>query len=151
VDGDRGCATPAEDLHAVVANGTVDVPGELIEFYRHIAEVSLPDLDNGYFIHSAFRVGRGLPGRAGGDVIEVAHEFVHVPVMQIGSDGGGGLYVLERRSSGRVLYLPVGELRDGVYTGDPVTPPRMAASKLEDLLTSWEGRMREIVAQMPST
>jgi hypothetical protein len=58
--------TPAEDLQALVANGTVDVPGELIEFYRHIAEVSLPDLDNGYFIHSA---NRSKYRRLAGEVI----------------------------------------------------------------------------------
>jgi hypothetical protein len=143
--------TSPDDLQALVANGAVDVPDELIGFYRHIAAVSLPDLDNGYFIHSAAHVSQGLAGRVGSDVIQVAHESFHVPVVQIGSDGGGGLYVLERGSGGRVLYLPVGELRDGVYTGNRAPPPRMAASKLDDLLTGWEGRMREIVAEMAST
>jgi hypothetical protein len=61
-----------------------------------------------------------------------------------------GLYALQRGQDGRVLYLPVGELRDGVYTGNPVTPPRLAASKLDDLLLGWEGRMRHIVAEMTS-
>src|SRR4030088_1431479 len=58
---------PPEELRRLVDNGTVEVHPDLVDFYRAVGAVWLPDLDNGYYIHSATRVANGIDG----DAVEV--------------------------------------------------------------------------------
>jgi hypothetical protein len=134
---------PPDQLRRLVGNGSVEVHADLVAFYREVGAVWLPDLDNGYFIHSAIRVADGLAG----DALEVVDGSGRIPVLSIGGDGGGGTYAMER-ASGRILFLPTGEMRDGVYIGHRSEPPRVEAADLERLMRAWEDRLREVVVEM---
>ena len=78
--------TPADE--ATQAEATPP-PGPLLSFYSTIDSVSLPDIGNGYFIHSP------------STVIEHLAEYGHAtltnndePGVVFGSDGGGHLFAL---------------------------------------------------------
>jgi hypothetical protein len=83
---------------------------DLLIFYENIGEVSLPDVGNGYFIHSPRLVlehaQAGEPRRIGPPV--------DVDVLAFASDGGGALYTLPAAAAGPVFRLRDYVLRDGV-------------------------------------
>jgi hypothetical protein len=83
---------------------------DLIDFYRWIGQVSLPDVGNGYFIHPADLVARqaadGEPRRIG-----PPHEL---DVLAFGSDGGGALYAVPAAKPGPVYRLRECSLKDGI-------------------------------------
>lgn len=72
-------------LQAIVPRPAAD----LIDFYRWIGQVSLPDVGNGYFIHPADLVARQA---AGGEPCRIGppHEL---DVLVFGSNGGGALTI----------------------------------------------------------
>ncbi|MCP2329535.1 hypothetical protein HDA40_008042 [Hamadaea flava] len=103
-------------------------PPALADFYAEVGEVSLPDVNNGYFIHPADRLpvaaDWGLPTRVDvGSIGEVA---------TFGSDGGGGFFCLARHR-GVIFHLPPGRVDDGVYTGG-LGDPRLIADDFEGFL-----------------
>jgi hypothetical protein len=102
------------------------VPEALRPLYAVCGGASMPDVWNGYFIHSADKLAlnkqRGLPTRiAGTPPIEIA---------VFGSDGGGGSYVLGL-ADGAVHYLPSwgGFVENNIYIGDDkIGTPRISNS-----------------------
>ncbi|WP_406447918.1 hypothetical protein OG782_03535 [Streptomyces sp. NBC_00876] len=70
------------------------IPSDLTTMYWVIGEVSLPDVDNGYFVHPASTVAGHF--REYGAVRIDGEE----PALVFGSDGGGHLFALA--GSGRV-------------------------------------------------
>ncbi|MGW0859416.1 hypothetical protein [Streptomyces sp. NPDC002690] len=66
--------------------------GDLLTFYESFGAVALPDVGNGYFIHSARELLRRLSEE--GAVFMPEADDPHGLV--IGSDGGGGLFVADR-------------------------------------------------------
>jgi hypothetical protein len=93
-------AVPQAGRHAVQALSSLGVPQDLLRFYAQVERVSLPDLDNGLFIHPADDVADGLTGNqptqvAGG---------INGHIVVFGSDGGGGLIVMAV-PDGRILML----------------------------------------------
>jgi len=116
-------------------------PPALAEFYAEVGEVSLPDINNGYFIHPADRLlvaaDWGLPVRV--DVGEIGD------VATFGSDGGGGFFCASRRS-GVIYHLPPGELVDGVYSGG-LGGTRVVGENLESFLRRLLVVIREFVTQ----
>ena len=93
-------------LQAIVPRPAAD----LIDFYRCIGQVSLPDVGNGYFIHPADLVARqaadGEPRRIG-----PPHEL---DVLVFGSDGGGALYAVPAAKPGPVYQLRECSIKDGI-------------------------------------
>lgn len=79
-------------------------------FYENIGEVSLPDIGNGYFIHSPRLV---LEHARDGGVRRIGPPF-DVGVLAFASDGGGALYVLPAAEAGPVYRLRDCALLDGV-------------------------------------
>jgi len=75
-------------LQAIVPRPAAD----LIDFYRCIGQVSLPDVGNGYFI--------GPP-----------HEL---DVLVFGSDGGGALYAVPAAKPGPVYRLRECRIKNGI-------------------------------------
>ncbi|WP_441248165.1 hypothetical protein [Kitasatospora sp. McL0602] len=73
---------------AAQLEGTTEIPPALIVFYTTIAELRLPDVDHGYFIHSPVHVLNDLA--AYGPV----HVTEHATGIVFGSDGGGILFAL---------------------------------------------------------
>ncbi len=78
------------------------IPQELLGFYAVVEEISLPDLNNGYFVHGPelvlAAVGGELPTRVRGAVVD--------DVVVFGSDGGGALFALS--GSGCGVYRMTG-------------------------------------------
>jgi len=93
-------------LQAIVPRPAAD----LIDFYRCIGQVSLPDIGNGYFIHPADLVARQAadaePRRIG-----PPHEL---DVLVFGSDGGGALYAVPAAKPGPVYRLRECSIKDGI-------------------------------------
>ncbi|MEV6963895.1 hypothetical protein AB0M47_02190 [Hamadaea sp. NPDC051192] len=101
--------------------------------------MSLPDINNGYFIRPADRLpvaaDWGLPTRV--DVESIGE------VATFGSDGGGGFFCLARHR-GVIYHLPAGRVDVGVYTGG-LGDPRMIADDFEAFLTRILVVIREFV------
>jgi hypothetical protein len=83
----------------------------LIHLYRTIGEVSLPDLENGVFIHPAEAVIVGL----GGEQPTEAVGSLEGRIVVFGSDGGGALISITE--DGKVYKLKDGGWVGGTYTG----------------------------------
>jgi len=99
-------------LQAIVPRPAAD----LIDFYRCIGQVSLPDIGNGYFIHPADLVARpaadGQPRRIG-----PPHEL---DVLVFGSDGGGALYAVPAAKPGPVYRLRECTIKDGIASASDI-------------------------------
>ena len=93
-------------LQAIVPRPAAD----LIDFYRCIGQVSLPDVGSGYFIHPADLVARqataGEPRRIG-----PPHEL---DVLVFGNDGGGALYAVPAAKPGPVYRLRECSIKGGI-------------------------------------
>lgn len=83
---------------------------DLLVFYENIGEVSLPDVGNGYFIHSPRLV---IEHARDGGLRRIGPPF-DVGVLAFASDGGGALYVLPAAEAGPVYRLRDCALLDGV-------------------------------------
>ncbi|MFF3920718.1 hypothetical protein ACFYZB_46505 [Streptomyces sp. NPDC001852] len=103
-------ATPEIGRLAVAALSAQGVTGDLLDFYTQIEEVSLPDLGNGIFIHSAESVAGGISGNQPTEVVGALNERITV----FGSDGGGALIALAA-SNGRILKLHGGAWAGSQY------------------------------------
>ena len=99
-------------LQAIVPRPAAD----LIDFYRCIGQVSLPDIGNGYFIHPADLVARqaadAQPRRIG-----PPHEL---DVLVFGSDGGGALYAVPAAKPGPVYRLRECSIKDGIASAGAI-------------------------------
>jgi hypothetical protein len=99
-------------LQAIVPRPAAD----LIDFYRCIGQVSLPDVGNGYFIHPADLVARqaadGEPRRIG-----PPHEL---DILVFGSDGGGALYAVPAAKPGPVYRLRECSIKDGIASAGDI-------------------------------
>jgi len=105
-DRERGAA-------AVQALASAGAPRDLLDFYSWVEEVSLPDVGNGIFVHSAQAV---IDGVANGQPTEVVGA-VEDTTMVFGSDGGGGLFALNQAGD-RVYRLSGGALIGSTYDVD---------------------------------
>ncbi|MFI6304944.1 hypothetical protein ACIBCH_23980 [Amycolatopsis thailandensis] len=114
-------------------------PAELLDFFVHVREVSLPDLGNGVFVHSARHVLTGLLGALPTRLVGVAEERITV----LGSDGGGSLFALSA-GGGQVYRLRGGAFLDGAYeAGHQGTT--VVANDLREFL---DGILRELERQV---
>jgi hypothetical protein len=103
-------ATPQAGQEAVQTLSGYEVPAELLQFFARVESVSLPDLDNGIYIHTADSVADGLAGNQPTEVVGALNERVVV----FGSDGGGGLVAMTI-PNGSVLMLRNGALMGPRY------------------------------------
>ncbi|MGI5350632.1 hypothetical protein ACQEU8_21005 [Streptomyces sp. CA-250714] len=75
-----------------------DIPAALVTFYTTVCELSLPDIDHGYFIHSPAQVRDGIKQYGLARVAE--RDAERDTAVVFGSDGGGILFALDH--TGRV-------------------------------------------------
>ncbi|MEU0880188.1 hypothetical protein ABZ345_16430 [Lentzea sp. NPDC005914] len=121
--------TPATEP---VPDGVDDLPAPLAEFYRHVAEVSLPDLQNGYFISNARHT---VGGRDGRQIVRVEGALTS-DLVTFGADGGGTHFALGLPDGAPVYQLPPGAVdRRGVYD-DWDSRVRVVAASLPEFLTA---------------
>ncbi|MFK4066751.1 hypothetical protein [Streptomyces sp. NPDC029674] len=94
--GDNEVFLADEESRAAAARlkEVMDMPRGLTSLYAVIAELSLPDIDHGYFVHT--------PAQILDDIDQYGHVRVtaHATGVVFGSDGGGILFALD--SDGRV-------------------------------------------------
>ena len=94
----------------------------LLMFYTYCDGIRLPDVHNGYFIHSIHQVLRGLEA---GEPTRLATNPTEMAVV-FGSDGGGGRFVMRIKEPGEVLYLPLGTVHNAIFD-DKRTPTTILA------------------------
>jgi hypothetical protein len=121
-----GGPSGAAQLQAALEAGTV--PAELLEFYRHVSRVDLPDVHNGFFVHPLSQV---LDNEKTGTPVR-APALTASGIVVFGSDGGGALFAIDATGS-PVYLLPTGAVREGTYEGR-FDPPRVVAASLPEFL-----------------
>jgi hypothetical protein len=119
---------PSGDDVLSTAQRAGTVPEELLEFYRQVSAVELPDVHIGFFIH---RLSQVLDNERNGTPVS-APTLTDSGIVVFGSDGGGALFALEVSGS-PVYLLPTGAVRDGVYVGG-LESPRIVAEDLPEFL-----------------
>lgn len=125
-------APPTDGAAALLAEAGLSGIEGLVELYSACDGVSMPDVHNGYFIHPLRRpLNVGDPNSEPRAVLAGDE----IPVLLIGSTGGGDLFVVERQS-GRVLVLPPGLINDGRYEGRRIRVVADTIIKFLDILIS---------------
>jgi hypothetical protein len=110
---------------AMALAGRTSVPSAVIAFFDSVAEVSLPDVWNGYFLGPAESVVAAHMAQeprwvhTGSDVVEV---------LVVGSDGGGALYCVSAAEPAPVFRLVEPSIVDGIATAPSVGMVRQVAS-----------------------
>jgi hypothetical protein len=104
---------------------------DLLALYRNVGEVSLPDVGNGYFIHSPRLV---IQQKQNGEPRRIGPPF-DVDVLAFASDGGGALYALPAAAAGPVYRLRDCAIRDGVADA---RGGRIVAKDLQEFLQRLE-------------
>ncbi|MGW3044391.1 hypothetical protein ACWC9T_31085 [Kitasatospora sp. NPDC001159] len=100
-------ATSGAESEGRVSLVAAGISGDLLSFYEQVERLSLPDLDSGFFIHSAVEAVNGdQPTILAGDVSD--------SIVVFGSDGGGGLFALGA-AQGNVYRLSGGSLIGDTY------------------------------------
>jgi hypothetical protein len=134
--GDNYVGGPADDDLVAAARAHGSIPDVLIEFYRHIGEVSLPDVHNAYFFDPLRMVldseKNGVPVRAPG--------LTDQAIVVFGGEGDGTMFALDERGA-PVYLLPPGEVYDCTYLGgleDPTVVTNTFAEFLQWILSEAE-------------
>jgi hypothetical protein len=112
--GDNRILSPLKDDS--ILKELLDVTGmttnsDLADFYTRCNGLSMPDIQNGYFIHPIERVLAGFKGR---DPNKAAIDGNISPILIFGSDGGGGLMALRLPNAG-IYHLSVGTVRNRIF------------------------------------
>ncbi|MFC3895452.1 hypothetical protein ACFOWZ_28565 [Lentzea rhizosphaerae] len=111
--------------------GAEDLPTPLVEFFRHVEEVSLPDLHTGVFITGARHT---VSGRDGRQPVRIDGPEA-VDVVTFAADGGGTLFALGLPDGAPVYRLPPSALdRAGVYDNHD-SRAQVVAATLPEFLT----------------
>ncbi|MEH1169684.1 hypothetical protein V6V47_30330 [Micromonospora sp. CPCC 205539] len=108
------------------------LPGDLLEWYGQVREVSLPDIGNRYFIHE--------PGLVAHRQVTMVRGSFTADVVVFASDGGGTLFAVGAVTGSPVYRLPAGEIVAGIYRSDD---PRFGV--VAENLTGFLDRLRDAV------
>ncbi|MET7356830.1 hypothetical protein ABZS76_00135 [Streptomyces sp. NPDC005562] len=125
-------------------SGVEGVPQDLVNFYRQVGEVSLPDLESGFFIQPVDRTLSGIRGDLPTRITGGRDDSVVV----FGSDGGGALYALSSADGSTVYRLPPARVEGSVYTEGPL-PCEVVATTLADHLTTLERELKSHLDPTP--
>ncbi|MGC5288190.1 hypothetical protein [Micromonospora sp. DT231] len=90
------------------------IPADLVDLYATVGAVDLPDIGNGFFLHSAFDVAHAHESR---DLWHVGGRH-DADVVVFASDGGGSQYALATPAGSPVYRLPPDLVLDGIYTSE---------------------------------
>ncbi|GII27570.1 hypothetical protein [Planotetraspora mira] len=112
-----------EELRVLSQQLGAPLPSDISAFFSAIAEVSLPDLWNGYFIelHSSQ------------DPRFIRHGATIQEVMIVASNGGGVLYAAPLPDGRPILALPNSAIQNGIYDAD-VTGFGPVAANLDEFM-----------------
>jgi hypothetical protein len=118
------------------------LPESLGKLYTHFAELSLPDVHVGYFVHPLAKTLAGLDGSLPTEVRGIET----FSIVTFGSDGGGSLFAVKSPEGAPVYLLPPGEVRDGVYI-DNESRARVVASTVPEFLKRLGGMIESYLIQ----
>ncbi|MGC5378090.1 hypothetical protein ACPXB1_06380 [Micromonospora sp. DT68] len=91
-----------------------DLPPDLVDLYAAIGAVDLPDIGNGFFLHTASDVAYAHKSR---DLWHVGGRH-DADIVVFASDGGGTQYGLAMPAGSPVYRLPPDALLNGAYTSE---------------------------------
>jgi hypothetical protein len=99
---------------ALIAAARPAIPAALADFYAAVGAVDLPDIGNGFFLHTASHVAHAHEAR---DLWRVRgrHE---ADVVVFASDGGGTQYALATPAGSPAYRLPPDLVLDGIYSSE---------------------------------
>jgi hypothetical protein len=106
-------ATLERGRSAAEALAALGAPAELINFYQEIDQLSMPDVKNGFFVHSCEDVVNGMKGEQPTRLTG----YIDDKIVVFGSDGGGGLFALSS-TNGQVYRLSGGASVGSIYEVD---------------------------------
>ena len=115
----------------------------LVTFYVYCDGISLPDVHNGYFIHSVERI---LSGLEKGEPTRLATHLTDAIVV-FGSDGGGGRFATRTNAPTEVLYLPLGSVHNSIFD-DERTPAIVLAPGFLAFLSRLEADINAFLADI---
>ena len=120
--------------------GSRSVARQIGEFFSVCDGISWPDVRNGYFIVRGDEIGKVKNDSVPTSIVgELAGR-----VLQLGSNGGGMLFVT-RRTSGEVLALPPSGIYDNVYDNSDGRA-RMIAADFDGFLSRLKDDLQAFVA-----
>ena len=137
--GENVVLPPSRDAVAILSAKHLENIEGLVEFYTACDGVRLPDIHNGYFlrpIRSLIELDDAAEPR-----VVLSPSPIHV--VYFGCTGGGDLLVVDRET-GRVLLLPPGSLREGVYNGSSGTV-RVVGTGIADFVENLVADVRAFV------
>jgi hypothetical protein len=134
----------AEVEHLVVSLG---MSRDLLDMYDVIGAVNLPDVGNGYFIHSPRLV---VSTYSAAEPRAVSGSSYTGEVLIFASDGGGTLYALSAAIPASIYRLPPGEIHGGTYTGHHTGTPG-AYTDVADDLKSFLNALRDTIEAFAAT
>ncbi|MCA0456353.1 MAG: SMI1/KNR4 family protein [Chloroflexi bacterium] len=102
---------PPDLIGLELLHQSVNIPAQLETFYRECGGVKLNDIWNGYLIYSPQSILKSIEI---GEPIKVVGS-INSDVVPFGSDIGGHRIVIKSGSTNEVLYLPHGDLVNGIY------------------------------------
>lgn len=110
--GENAIAPPPSGAAAALSEAGLAGISGLSDLYSACDGISMPDVHTGYFIKPLRKVLKyDLASEPRTVILQT-----EVPVLPLGSTGGGSLFVVEQ-DDGRVLLLPPGPLHEGRYDG----------------------------------
>ncbi|MFG2058357.1 hypothetical protein ACGFI9_30475 [Micromonospora sp. NPDC048930] len=111
--GENGISPP--DPAGTARLAAVDtIPQDLLLLYRAVGGIDLPDVGNGFFLHTASHIARFHESRQ----LRHVRGGHHADVLVFASDGGGTQYALDTPTGVPVYRLPPAAVIDGTYTSD---------------------------------
>ncbi|GAA1293978.1 hypothetical protein Psi02_42300 [Planotetraspora silvatica] len=119
-----------EELRALSQELGAPLPADISAFFGAIAEVSLPDLWNGYFIGPPNWIAELHNSR---EPRFIRHGTTTQEVMIIAANGGGMLYAAPLPDGRPILALPNSAIQNGIYDAD-VAGFGLVAANLDEFM-----------------
>ncbi|MEU4713163.1 hypothetical protein AB0F73_05815 [Micromonospora purpureochromogenes] len=112
--GENAVSEPDAAAAARLAAVRPAIPADLVDLYAAIGAVDLPDVGNGFFLHTASDVAHAHESR---DLWHVRGRH-DADVVVFASDGGGTQYGLALPAGSPVYRLPPDAVLGGIYTSE---------------------------------
>ena len=112
--GENSVSGPDTSTAALIAAARPSLPAALVTLYAAVGTVDLPDIGNGFFLHTASHVAHAHKAR---DLWHVSGRH-DADVVVFASDGGGTQYALATPAGSPVYRLPPDLVLNGIYTSE---------------------------------
>jgi hypothetical protein len=107
--------TEPQMLDTLIARSSGPIPVSIIDFYRRCDGIDLPDVHNGYWIHSIETIFRSWEQSVPTKIRFTPEQLKEILVF--GRDGGGNYFASWLGSLDEVVFLPNGDVTASVFNG----------------------------------